>query len=118
MSDKKPRRSAQGEPETLEQAYLNDAYWLKYLDGQDCEAVQIGEETTQQTRDRRNQHAIMGAYRDALETRSEEEALAFVLDAVEQVKKDRRFAAWVEAHKASGTEEEKAQHPDDWDIPF
>jgi hypothetical protein len=101
----------------LKSAHDNDAYWLKYLDGTDYEAVFVyGEETPQQIRDRRNKSAIMGAYRDALETRNEEESLAFVMEAIESVKTDIRFAQWSDEQLAKLTPEERAA----WDgnIPF
>ncbi|MFA6016284.1 MAG: hypothetical protein WC742_14595 [Gallionellaceae bacterium] len=97
-------------------AYFANPYWVIYLDSQDYEAYLIGEETPEQQRDRRNRFAIKGAYRDALETSSEEEALAFVLEAVESVKKADQYAQWLKERWDNMTDEEKAQ-PDS-DIPF
>lgn len=103
---KKPPESP---PETLEQtyakvltkAYQNDLYWLKYLDGMDWQIVSaIGKETLEQTRDRRNQAAVIGAYRDALKTRTEEEALSFVMEAIESVKTVEYYDLWTKEHVA------------------
>ena len=134
MTDKK-RRNAQGETDeeraykkALKAAYENDAYWLKYLDDRDYETIFVyGEETPEQTRDRRNQAAIEGAYCDALETRTEEEALAFVLAAIESVKAADRYAEWskeqIEKNKRERAER-RARGEDDGfndftdDIPF
>jgi hypothetical protein len=100
MTKKKPPKEPE---ETLEQTYLrilslaykNDAYWLKYLDGMDWQIVHgLSDETPEQTRDRRNKAAIMGAYVDVLKTRSEQEALAFVMEAIDTVKTAERHELW------------------------
>jgi hypothetical protein len=123
MTDKK-RRNAQGETDeerayekALKATYENDAYWLKYLDGRDYETIFVyGEETPEQTRDRRNQAAIRGAYLDARQTRSEEEALAFVLDVIESVKAADRFDKWVREGREKATPDDIAEFGDD--LPF
>lgn len=100
MTKKKPPKELE---ETLEQGYLrilslvyeNDAYWLKYLDAMDWQIIHgLADETPEQTRDRRNKAAIMGAYVDVLKTRSEQEALAFVMEAIEAVKTGERYELW------------------------
>ena len=111
-----------------EKAYLNDQYWLKYLDPQDFVAVQCGGdadgngETEQQTRDRRNRAAIQGAYRDARQSRSEDEALAFVLEAIEGVKTSDRYEEWskerIEQIRKERAERGGEADEFDDDIPF